>query len=452
MKNGMTRRGFLRATTLGLGAIALAPRSFAANDRLCHACIGVTGMGAVDLENFQSHPGTQIVAICDVDRARLDIAAKKLPDARRYTDWRELLAKEGDKIDSVNVTVPDHMHASIAMSAMRAGKHVYLQKPMCHDVAEVRALCEEVRRAGVVTQLGTQHASDLGDRMAVRYLREGVIGKLKHAYVASNRKKAVALRLAGPRPEKGAPPPPGLAWDLWLGSAPARDFAPGVYHPAVWRAWQDFGTGWSGDIGCHLFSALWLGIQPAAPRTVVAEVQDSWKNDPARFGEMWPQSNHITWVFPGNERTAGDFVVEWFDGEFYPPKEIQALYPYQDSEYPEEGAMFIGTEGAMLLPHKSGPILLPREKFASVKRPDLEPRNHYHHFLDACLGGEPTEARFAQAGPMTEAILLGTVAIRVPGKTLEWDAARMTIPNEPKANRFLRRAYRDGWQVAGLCA
>jgi predicted dehydrogenase len=373
-----------------------------------------------------------------------------VPDARRYTDWREMFAKEGDKIDSVNATVPDHMHALISLSAIKAGKHVYCQKPLCHDVAECRVLAQAAKRSGLVTQLGTQHASGAGDRLGVQLLREGAVGTIQRIILCSNRPGAIdAYRLVGPRPAKGEQPPAHMAWDLWLGNAPTREFSPSIYHPSKWRAWQDFGTGWSGDIGCHIFDAVWKGLDLHAPLSVTAEVQESWKNDKARRADVWPQSDHITWVFPGNEKSGGkDFTVEWFDGLIYPPADVQALAKAAGfNEYPAESAMVIGSDGAMLLPHTSGPVLLPKEKFAGRPKPKFGPRNHYHHFLDAILGGEMCESHFVQTGPMAEAILLGTVAIRVPNTVLQWDARRLRIPNSAEADRLLRRDYRKGWEL-----
>ena len=457
----MNRREFLAASGAASAgflagcATAPAPRRIAAGEKISHACIGVGGMGHNDLQNFKSHPRSQIVAICDVDKTLLEKAAALVPDARRYTDWREMLDKEGDRIDSLNASVPDHMHAAIALAAMRAGKHVYCQKPLCHDVAECRALAQEVKRAKVVTQLGTQHASGVGDRMGVQWLREGAVGTVQRVIMCSNRPGAIdAYRLVGPRPAKGEPAPAHLAWDLWLGTAPEREFSPGIYHTMKWRAWQEFGTGWSGDIGCHIFDAVWKGLElgATAPLTVTAEVQESWKNDRARRADVWPQSDHITWVFPGNKYTGGKaFTMEWFDGLIYPPADVQALAKEAGfDEYPAESAMVIGTEGAMLLPHTSGPVLLPKGKFEGRPKPKLAPRNHYHHFLDACLGGEMCESNFTQTGPMAEAIILGTVAIRVPDTVLKWDAARLRITNSGEADRLLRRTYRKGWEVAGL--
>ena len=452
----LSRRHFIGATATAIVAAPFVMRSSlraaSPNGKLNHACIGVGGMGAGDMQNFLSHPRAQIVALCDVDANTLSSAAKKVPGARLYSDWRELLEKEGDKIDSVNVTVPDHMHFPIAMTAIQRGKHVYCQKPMCHDVAEVRALTEAAIRQKVVSQLGTQMASGIGDRTMVHLLRSGAIGKIKHAYLCSNRPGAVeAYRLQGPRPAQGQTPPPHLNWDLWIGNAPTRPYASGIYHQAKWRAWQDFGTGWSGDIGCHIFDAVWKGLGMQPPKSVIAQVQQSWKVSPERRGDTWPQGDHITWVFPGNELTESkEWTLEWFDGEFYPPENIRKLYSSDLTEYPAESAMVIGTEGALLNGLGRAPVLLPEENFKDYPRTRFGERNHYHHFVDACLGGEKTESHFAQTGPMTEAILLGTVAIRVPDQKLNWDAKRMKFPNHSEAERYLRRSYRHGWEMAGV--
>ncbi len=416
--------------------------------RLNHACIGVGGMGWGDLHKFLEDPNVQIVAICDVDAEYLKKASEAVPGARTYSDWRELLAKECDKIDSVNVTVPDHMHFPIAYSAIMAGKHVYCQKPMCHDVAEVRLLTEAAVKKDVVTQLGTQFAARPGDQAAVQILKDGTLGKIKHAYLCSNRPGAVeSYRLVGPRPATGQPAPASLNWDLWLGTAPVRDYAPEIYHPMKWRAWQDFGTGWSGDIGCHIFDAVWKGLGMKPALSVISEVQKSWKESPERRADTWPQGDHIRWIFPGNERTESETIeFEWFDGEFYPPQEIRNLYKGQ--EYPAESAMVVGTEGSMLLPHQEMPILYPGDKFASFKIPSFEAGNHYHEFVVACIGGPKTTSHFVQTGPMTEAILLGTIANRVPDKLLEWNHDKMEFTNSPEANKLLRRSYRDGWNIA----
>jgi len=422
------------------------------NSRLNHASVGVGGMGWVDLHNFLEHQKVQVVALCDVDADTLEKAAKTVPGARTYTDWRELLQKEGDRIDSVNVAVPDHTHFSVAYSAIQSGKHVYCQKPLCHDVAEVRVLTQAAVRKGVVTQLGTQVAATIHDRTGVKWLKEGRIGKVTHAYLCSNRPGAVeAYRLKGPRPAVGQPPPASLAWNLWLGSAPVRPYAPNFYHPTKWRAWQDFGTGWPGDIGCHIFDPVWKGLGLKAPSTVWAEVQESWRNSPARRADTWPQGDHIIWTFPPNEKVgSGELVVEWFDGNYYPPEHIRKLYSEDLKEFPAESSMLIGTEGSLLIPHDAPPQLLPEDKFNTVHRPRFPPRNHYHQFVDACLSRESTDSHFALTGPMTEAVLLGTVAIRVPGQKLEWDSTHLKVTNSSEANRCLQRKYRQGWRLAGF--
>ena len=421
---------------------------FGPGDKLRHACIGVGGMGFNDLKNFLSHPRTEIVALCDVDANHLAKAGGLVPKARRYRDWRELLEKETD-LDSVNVAVPDHSHAIIALSAMRRGKNVYCQKPLCHDVGECRDVAREAARCRVVTQLGTQFAAGGGDRMAVGFLRAGTIGAVKKVYLCSNRTGAEFYRLKGPRPAQGAPAPAHLAWDLWLGTAPERPFAPGIYHTMKWRSWLDFGTGWSGDIGCHIFDAVWKGLNlgAAAPKTIRAQVQESWRNDPARRADVWPQSDHVTWTFDGVPASDGKpFTMEWFDGAFYPPEDGQALAREAGFErFPEEAAMVIGTEGAILIPHQKVPHLLPKAKFAGVPRPKMPPMNHYHDFADGCLGVSENASPFERTGPMAETIVLGTVAIRCPEETLHWDAAALAFRGNGAATKLLRRTYRTGW-------
>jgi predicted dehydrogenase len=417
------------------------------NKKLRHVSIGVGGMGRHDLQRISAHPEAEIVAICDVDENNLAKASEMAPNAKKYRDWRELLDKEANNFDAINVSVPDHMHFPIAYRAIEMGKHVYCQKPMCHDVAEVRALTVAAAKAGIVSQLGTQHASGMGDRTAVHWIKQGHIGKIKNVYLCSNRPGATeAYRYKGPRPATGENPPEHLDWDLWVGTAPMRPYAPTIYHPSKWRAWQDFGTGWSGDIGCHILDAVWKGLELTAPKSVIAKVQKSWEDSPERRVDTWPQSNHITWTFRGNKHTASsELQVEWFDGEFYPPEEVRALFSLE--EYPAESAMLIGTKGALLIPHTKMPVLLPAEKFQDVSFPELEERDHYHHFVDACLGKTKTESGFNISGPMSETVILGTVAIREPNQRLEWDAKKMKFPNRPSAEKYLSRNYREGWKL-----
>ncbi len=446
----VSRRKFIQTAATAAIAAPLILESCAPKNKLRHACIGVGGMGWGDLQHFMKHPDVQIVAICDVDADNLKKASELVPDARTYTDWRELLKNESNNIDSVNVTVPDHNHFTISYHSIQLGKHVYCQKPMCHDVAEVRLLTEASVKYGVTTQLGTQHAASANDQRAVQLIKDGVIGKVKHAYLCSNRPGAVEnYRLLGPRPTEAMEPPEFLNWDLWIGTAPMRSFAPKIYHPTLWRGWQDFGTGWSGDIGCHIFDAVWKGLGLTPPKTVIAEVQKSWQESPERRADNWPQGNHITYMFPGNDFTESDELpLEWFDGEFFPPQEIRNLFP--GDQYPAESVMLVGTEGALLVAHANDLVLLPQSKFKDHKIPNFKDLNHYHLFVDACLGGENTKSNFAQTGPMTEAIILGTVAIRVPDELLEWDSANLKIANNDVANNYLKRTYREGWEIDGI--
>jgi predicted dehydrogenase len=460
----MNRRAFLATSALATagffsGCATARPRRVSPNSKLCHACIGVGGMGAADISNFKTHARTQIVALCDVDKDNLAKAAKEFPGARTYADWRELLAKEGDKIDSVNIAVPDHNHTIIAVNAMRAGKHVYCQKPLCHEIAECRLLRDTAKKMGVITQLGVQHSAGVGDRLAVQMLKDNVVGTVEHVYLFSNRKGISRIEVT--RPEKADPVPASLDWDLWLGTAPARPYAEKIYHPLLWRIWRDFGSAWVGDIGCHLYSAVWKGFGLTAPLTVKAEVQESWKNTPARFKDTWPQGAHITWVYPGNKKTAGKpLAVDWYDGmtgvsaaNLLPPPEIQALAKEVGLEkLPDEGAVVAGAEGYLLLPHTNAPRLILKNKSAAKPPKPVLPAwpSHYHEFLNACIEGRRSSADFALIAPMVEAILLGNVAERVPDTTLAWDPTAMRITDSEAANRFLHRSYRKGWNIPGL--
>ena len=224
MSQRHTRRTVLKGMTAGTAGLALAGpilRAQSPSTKLNVAGIGVGGMmGMGTLGPVGQHKQVNVAALCDIDSNHLAGAAKRFPSARKYSDWREMLAKEGDRIDAVTVCTPDHMHAAISVSAMRAGKHVYCQKPLAHDVFEVRQMELEARKAGVVTQLGTQHASGIGDRMGVQMIRAGAIGKIREVFMWSNRPGHEGYRRVDPRPAKSDPIPKHINWDLWLGTAP----------------------------------------------------------------------------------------------------------------------------------------------------------------------------------------------------------------------------------------
>jgi predicted dehydrogenase len=420
----------------------------APNGRIQIAAIGVGGKGWSDVTAFASHPQAAIAALCDVDTTRMRQAAQKFPQARCYQDWRELLAKEGNKIDAVSVSTPDHMHAPIAMSAINLGKHVFVQKPLTHDIYEARRLKEAAAKAQVATQMGIQGNASLEYRTAVRIIRDGAIGKVKRVYAWSN-KPVSKYRPTGPRPVGEDPVPATLNWDGWLGTAPVRPHKTGVYHPTWWRGWQDFGVGWLGDMGCHIVDTPFQALKLTAPLSIRAEVEPAWWDTPARRAETWPTWQILHYTFPGNEVTAGKIVeFTWSDGDKYPPDAVRAHIDNQ--EYPAQGALLIGEAGSLLVPHIASPQLFPKARFKGYAMPKLPPRDHYHHWIDACLGNAATAAGFDYSGPLTETVLLGTVALRCAGKELAWDSARMEVTNAAQANQYLRRTYRNGWDVERL--
>ncbi len=448
-----TRRSFLKAaatTGVTVGALSRVSRAASPNGKVQHASIGVGGMGWGDLRQIGSHPDVEIVAICDVDTRRMANAAAKFPQARRYQDWRELLAKEGDKVDSVNVTVPDHMHAPIAMSALNLGKHVYCQKPLTRNLHEARRVSAVAKEAGVVTQMGIQLSSTIGSRMATRMLQDGVIGKVNEAHLWSN-KDPSRYRPKGPRSKRTDPVPAEVNWDWWLGTAPERPYVHGTYHPTWWRGWQDFGCGWLGDMGCHIMDMPYRALGLGLPLAVHAEVEPEWRDDPARRVETFPTWQIVRYTFPGTDRVSGDTIdVTWSDGFKYPPAELTKRM--DGRKFPTQGALLLGEEGVMLLPHGGGPQFFPGDKFKGVERPKLRPMNHYHEFINA-IRGKPDaalQASFDYAGPLTEMVLLGTVALRFPDQDLKWDAPNLKVTNVDGADRFVRRTYRDGWSVRGL--
>jgi hypothetical protein len=437
-----SRRSFLK--TLGTAAAA-AP--FVTSNLLAspphrvvrHACFGAAGMGWRDMTALAQCKDLEIVAICEVDLDRIHDARVLAPNARVYQDWRELLDKEAKNIDSVNVSTPDHMHAAIAVNAMELGKHVYCQKPLAHELFEVRHMTRlAAKRSKQVTQMGIQiHASSYY-RLAVRLVQDGVIGKIKEVH--SWCPKSWGDR--GAKPDRTDPVPKNFNWDLWLGVCADRPFIGGeYYHPSNWRKRLDFGTGTLGDMGCHIFDPVFKGIGLAAPISVRSE-------GPAPNQWNWALDGKIHYQFAGTKHTAGKTMpFTWYDGTATPPKEITALL--EGDEVPDSGSIFVGTEGVMALPHYSHPMLYPDAKFKDFKYPEVGELNHWGQFVDACRGEGRTSADFAYAGPLTEAVLLGCVATRFPHTTLDWNSKKLSF-EQAEANSFVRRAYRKGWEVKGL--
>ena len=436
------RRSFLKTLGTAAAAAPFVTRDLFAqgspNGMLRHASFGANGMGWADLTEFSRLPNFKLIAYCDVDSSRADNARKQFPEARYYRDWRELLEKEAKNIDSVNVATPDHMHAPIAVSAMQLGKHVYGQKPLAHDLHEVRRMSEIAQERNLVTQMGIQIHSAAAYRVAVHMLKSGVIGKIKEVHSWCPK----SWGDTAPLPARTDPVPSNFDWELWLGVCASRPFiGQAYYHPANWRKRLDFGTGTFGDMGCHIFDPVFNSLELTAPLSVRSE-------GPAPNKWNWALDSSIQYQFPGTKFTADKLLpVHWYDGAAKPPSEILALL--EKDEPPNSGSIFVGTDGTLVLPHIAKPQLYPDSKFKDFKYPDIREVNHWGSFVNACLGSGSTSANFSYAGPLTEAVLLGGVATHFPKTTLEWNPKKMKF-NLSEANHFVSRSYRKGWKVKGL--
>lgn len=436
----MDRRFFLKTATAFAG-IQFLPRNLLAqspNGKLNVAQIGVGGMGGTDLGSVASHAKVNIAALCDTDANTLNGRAKNHPSAERFADFREMLVKMGDRIDAVVVSVPDHSHAPAAMSAMNLNKHVYCQKPLTHEIYEARRLREVAAEKKLVTQMGIQIHSHIAYRMATDMVQSGVLGKVSQVYAWSNKNWGSDA----PAPQGEDPVPDHLDWNLWLGVTASRPYKKGVYHPGDWRRTLDHGCGTLGDMGVHIFDTPYRALKLTAPNWVKTTCRP-----PTGFGH--PTKNLVTYEFPQTEYTTEKLIWTWCDGAFAPPKD-QNWELREGQSLPAQGAMFVGEEGYLLLPHVGGPQLFPLEKFRDVPRPKLPTIDHYHSWVDACMGIGTPSANFDYAGPLTEALLLGVVANRFPDTELRWDAANLRVTNLADANTLIRRPYRKGFEVPNL--
>ncbi len=414
-------------------------RAESPNGVLRHACFGAAGMAWADMTSLATHKSLKIVAVCDVDVARMGEAKNKFPGFNAYQDFRVLLDKEEKNFDSCNVTVPDNMHFPIAMSAVMRGKHVYCQKPMCHDIGEVRKLTEAAAKAKIVSQMGIQIHSSIGNRLAVQLVHDGAIGRVKRVFTWSNKNWG-----GGERPAKPDPVPANLDWNLWLGVAPERPYNNGIYHPSNWRRWLDFGTGTFGDMGCHIYDPVFGALGLTAPTAVQS-------TGPTPFKETWATSCCVNYWFPATPYTSDEgALVTWYDGSAYHQIPHDQTTLPADVKLPEQGSVIIGDKGTMVLPHMNGPRLYPLENYKDYKYPKLPGNDHWHQFVDACRGEGKTSAGFEYAGPLTESVLLGGVACRFPNQKLEWDAKALKFTNVAEANQYLHREYRKGFDVAGI--
>jgi predicted dehydrogenase len=430
-----TRRTFLTASALA-AAPAFIPRLRAAspNGKVRHASVGCGGQAWADINAFASHKDFELVAIADVDRRNHAQAKQRFPNVRCYQDWREMLEKEKE-LDSVNVSIPDHMHGLVTISALNRGLHTYTQKPLTQNLWECRQLMLKAREKKAMTQMGIQISSAFTERWAVEYIRSGVIGKIKEVHTFSSK----TWGDPSPRPDKTDTPPAELDWDLWLGVAQNRPFiGDGYYHPGNWRKRRDFGTGTLGDMGCHMFSGWFRALDLKSILSVKS-------TGPKAGPDNWAINGQVQYIFQGTQYTEGKTVsVTWYDGNQRPP---QAILDQTGGKFPDQGSIYIGTEGALLAQHMSTPMLHPKEKFAEKRPAKLEPRDHYHEFLNCVKnGGEKPSANFDYASPLTEAVLMGCLASVFPNETLEWDTAKLEFPKNPDATKLVRRNYREKWQ------
>ncbi len=435
----LSRRQFLTTTALAFPYVATRSWAKSPNSAVRHVSFGGNGMAFADLNAISGVSNVEMIACAEIDPARQDRFARKFPKAKRYTDWRELLDKEAKNFDTANVSTPDHMHAPIAMSAMQLGKHVYVQKPLSHDVFESRKLREYAAANKLVTQMGIQVHSSQVYREAVELVHQGAIGKVTEVHTWSSKKWGDT----SPRPNRKDKIPAGMDWNAWCGVATKNDFINGYYHPGNWRRRLDYGTGTFGDMGCHIYDPMYGAVGLTAPISVRSEGPA-----PVANSHSWNINAKIHYVFPGTKYTEGKTInVTWYDGDQRPDANVQKRI---GRGLPGQGSVLFGTKGHMIIPHVGKAILLPEDKYKDYKRPEIGAVNHWESFINASRGEGKTSANFDYSGPMTEAILLGGIATRYPKEELRWDADKLTFSNNSSATALVKREYRKGWEVKGL--
>jgi predicted dehydrogenase len=475
-KDGFSRRKFIKNTGIAAAGFMILPRHvlggkgfIAPSDRLTIASIGVGGKGESDIANFFKSGKADIAFLCDVDERRAATSRKNFPKAKFYKDWREMLDKESKHFDAVSVSTPDHTHAVATLAAMQLGKHVYVQKPLTHDVFEARALTEAAKRYKVVTQMGNQGASGDGVRQLMEWYNAGIIGDVHTVYCWTDRP---VWPQGIPWPANPAPVPKELDWNLWLGTAPYKNYIEKLV-PFNWRGWWDYGTGALGDMGCHIvepaFRVLDLGYIDSVQASVGSVYVDEFKR--GYFPESCPPSSHVTIKFPKTKKTTGPVELHWMDGGIQPerPAELGANETFGDGG---NGVLFIGTKGKMMCgTYAENPMLLPTKKTAEVKVKQTYPRvpnganGHYAQWVEGAIAGygkKELSSPFEIAGPLTEALLMANLAIRgndirvprssgngfdYPGRYIEllWDNKNMKVSNFDAVNQFVKREYRKGY-------
>lgn len=466
-KANFTRRNFLKSSAALAGAFYVVPGSVLglngaepASERINIAGIGIGGQGGSDLNSLSNQ---NIVALCDVDLNRGSGSLRRWPNARQYQDYRKMLDEAKD-VDGVIVATPDHQHAFAAMAAIRAGKHVYCEKPLTHSVWEARELAKAARAAKVATQMGNQGQASEETRRLCEFVWSGIIGNVLEAHVWTDRPSRGLFDEYWPqgvaRPKETPAVPDKLDWDMWIGPAPMRPYHP-AYHPFAWRGWWDFGTGALGDIGCHALDPVFRALKLGAPTTVQAA--STRVNT-----ETYPLGSMVTYHFPARDaaiqannphllgltgKTAGEgnmpaCKVVWYDGGLRPPRP-EGLP--NGAQMGDNGRLLIGEKGFIL-----GNSIYPESIRGSTQQiAQSIPRSESHHmeWVRACKGGKPAGSSFDWAGPLAEAVLLGNVGLRVQLREdltlnpLIWDSPSCRITNLEEANQFIRRKYREGWKL-----
>lgn len=425
-----------------LGGVGQVPPS----ERVNIAGIGAGGMGGGDIATV-SRLGANIVALCDVDESRAAGSYKAFPNARRYKDFREMLDKEAKNIDAVTVGTPDHIHAVASMAAIRAGKHVYCQKPLTHTLHECRELTKAAQTAGVATSMGNQGHATEGARLTNEWLQAGVIGDVREVHVWSDR--AGHLWKQGIRRPADTPAVPAtLDWNLWLGPAKDRPYH-SAYMPVLWRGWWDFGTGALGDMGCHIIDHPVWALKLGAPTTVESRMTlDGTILEGSQINyESYPVAAIIYYEFAARENLP-PVSMTWYDGGLMPgcPREMPA-----GQQLPGNGVLYVGSQGKMYHSSHGGmPHLLPatfHEQAKMIPKTIERSPGHYEEWLRACKGGKRPAASFDYSGPLTETVLLGVLSLRAPGTRLEWDSVHQKVKNKPELNQYVHTEYRKGWSL-----
>jgi predicted dehydrogenase len=455
------RRQFLRQTGLGAGALFLgAPailRGQNLNSKIRVGAIGCGGKGGSDIDNV-ARCGAEIAALCDVDSTMIDKKMAKYPNAERFTDFREMLVKMGDKIDAVIISTPDHVHGVAAIMAMRMGKHIYCQKPLTQTMWESRQIRNLAVETKLATQMGNQGSAGPGLRRAVEVVRAGVIGNPLELHVWTNRP---VWPQGIERPEGSDPVPAHLNWDLWLGPAAFRPFKEKAYHTFNWRGWSDFGTGALGDMACHTVNMPFRALDLGYPSKVECEISSR------TFAETYPSTSRVRFEFP-ERGNMPPLKFWWYEGN--PKQSIIPIRPYPETvreilaagtEFPGSGALIIGDKGQLFstddyggrfdLKLKDDAAFTAGHKHPAVMNvvPESIPRSpgHEQEWIDMIKGGAPAYSNFEIAAYLNEVILLGCIAQRIgEGNPIEWDGPNMRSPNLPAANALVTREYREGWK------